>query len=315
MVRRNKNGPGCRPSIVILPAVLLVIVMAVPLSAQVANEVCAGCHDEVTESFANTPHGVYFSNRPALISHACEKCHGSGVQHANEGDPELIINPANHDQFGGNELCLECHDGHQFDEWAFSSHNTAGITCSDCHRVHGDYSQSVKKTTPELCYDCHSDVRAASYMPSHHPIAEGKMGCRDCHGIHGESAHLTMNRSGRELCFSCHAEIEGPFVFEHAPVNEDCMICHTSHGSVADNLLKNTEPALCLNCHPMHFHSLQTGVDGAFVVPLATERNGVSTPDGWKRGMLTKCTQCHTEIHGSDLPSQAIPTSGNALTR
>ena len=93
------------------------------------------------------------------------------------------------------------------------------------------------------------------------------------------------------------------------------MICHNPHGAVADNLLKQAEPALCLGCHPMHFHATVVSVDGAYSVPQAPERASTSTTDGWKQGMLTKCTQCHAEIHGSDLPSQAISTGGNALTR
>lgn len=173
----------------------------------------------------------------------------------------------------------------------------------------------MKKATPDLCYDCHSEVRAASYMPSHHPVAEGKMTCQDCHNPHGGTVSFAMDDSPRELCFTCHAEKEGPFVYEHAPVNEDCMLCHTPHGSVADNLLVQAEPTLCLNCHGMHFHAAVESVDGAFSVPQAPERAGVAPSDGWKRGMLTKCTQCHSEIHGSDLPSQSISNGGNALTR
>ena len=104
-------------------------------------------------------------------------------------------------------------------------------------------------------------------------------------------------------------------MYEHAPVNEDCMGCHTPHGSVADNLLIQAEPGLCLNCHAMHFHATVEGVEGEFTPPLAPDRTSISTSDAWKRGMLTKCTQCHTEIHGTDMPSQSISTGGTALTR
>ena len=37
--------------------------------------------------------------------------------------------------------------------------------------------------------------------------------------------------------------------------------------------------------------------------------------DGFKRSMLTKCTQCHARVHGSDLPSQTVPGGGRGLTR
>jgi hypothetical protein len=57
------------------------------------------------------------------------------------------------------------------------------------------------------------------------------------------------------------------------------------------------------------------GVDGKFIPQQAPERASYSTRDAWKQGMLTKCTQCHTEIHGSDMPSQSISGGGSALTR
>jgi len=259
---------------------------------------------------------------------SCESCHGSAVEHVEDGDADKILNPAKMDQFSGPSLCLSCHRDEHFDEWTFSAHATADVGCTDCHKVHtahnsgeteltgmGGPISGQSQSTSELCYKCHADVRAALSMPSRHPIGEGNLECTDCHGVHGGGGKLTLDNTRRELCFSCHPKIEGPFMYEHAPVNEDCGLCHTPHGSVADNLLKQNEPSLCMNCHAMHFHVTAEGVDGAFIVPEARERDGISTPDAWKRGFLTKCTQCHTEIHGSDSPSQTISTGGNALTR
>ncbi|RME31556.1 MAG: DmsE family decaheme c-type cytochrome [Candidatus Zixiibacteriota bacterium] len=303
--------------ITILIATMLLLGGVSPGRAQgVTDDVCSGCHDDIATAFANTAHGAYLADRPDLADHKCEACHGSGVAHAEEGNPSKILNPAKMDQFSGKPLCLNCHRDEHLDDWLASPHAQADVNCTACHSVHEAYTGAVTRTqTPDLCYGCHPEVRAASYMPSHHPVAEGKMDCQDCHNVHGGGATLTADQTKRELCFSCHPEKEGPFIFEHAPVNEDCMICHAPHGSVADKLLKQTEPALCLNCHPMHFHASIEGVDGDFTVPLDPERNGTSTPDGWKVGFLTKCTQCHTEIHGSDLPSQAISAQGKALTR
>ncbi len=282
----------------------------------VGNESCAMCHDEISEAFSETIHGVGFSMDDSKDGVTCESCHGPGSVHAEEMDPESIFNPADASQFdGGNEYCTGCHNSSSFDDWAFSSHHNADINCSECHKVHTEPGEKMTRATPDLCYDCHSDIRAAFYMPSRHPVREGKMDCRDCHGIHGGEAEFTQDYTTRELCFSCHPEKEGPFVYEHAPVSEDCMSCHTPHGAVANNLLVQQEPVLCLNCHPMHFHATVEGVEGTFVPPQAPERTSVSTHDAWKKGMLTKCTQCHTEVHGSDLPSQAISTGGNALTR
>lgn len=317
----RKSNRRSTPGLVVAGLLLVTAVAVVGLAVtsvragDVDNETCLSCHDDIGENYNLTAHGTYFTSRPALSEYGCESCHGSGVEHMNDPTPENILNPANTSQFGSSILCTQCHDGEQFSEWQFSHHNTADLNCASCHTVHAAAGQSLKKTTPDLCYDCHSDVRAASFMPSHHPIREGKIECQDCHAVHGGQSALTMDRSPRELCFSCHADVEGPWVYEHAPVTEDCMICHTPHGSVADKLLIVNEPALCLNCHAMHFHTISESVPGDFTTPQAPERAGTSTIEGFKYGMLTKCTQCHSEIHGSDLPSQAGSNGGTALTR
>ena len=36
---------------------------------------------------------------------------------------------------------------------------------------------------------------------------------------------------------------------------------------------------------------------------------------GYRRAYTTKCTQCHTKVHGSDSPSQTVPALGRGLTR
>jgi hypothetical protein len=36
---------------------------------------------------------------------------------------------------------------------------------------------------------------------------------------------------------------------------------------------------------------------------------------GYRRAYTTKCTQCHTKVHGSDSPSQTVPSLGRGLTR
>ncbi|UCD63912.1 MAG: DmsE family decaheme c-type cytochrome [Candidatus Zixiibacteriota bacterium] len=316
MSRFKRGSPGKIVSIALAAtlAIGLVLLSVSPALAEVTNDVCAGCHGDVVEAFSMTPHGICLSKTVGAET-SCEACHGDAVGHIEEGDPAGIINPAGQDQFGGQALCLNCHRTGGFDEWPFSAHLAGDVGCADCHSVHVGYEEAPKCTQPDICYGCHADVRAAAYMPSHHPVREGKLVCDDCHNPHGGAARLTAEATGRELCFSCHGEMEGPFIYEHAPVNEDCLICHDPHGAVADNLLKQTEPALCLSCHPMHFHATVVSVDGDFSTPQAPQRAGSSTPDSWKEGMLTKCTQCHTEIHGSDLPSQAISSGGNALTR
>lgn len=316
MSGKSRGSPGIvRGKLTVATVVACVLLLTLPAAGSVDDLMCADCHDELSVEFKNTPHGIYFSEDSRRANGNCQACHGDGTAHVDDPMPENIYNPAREMATSGENTCLSCHRSGQFGDWEFSQHAGGDVGCSSCHSVHGGFEKSRSAGVPELCYTCHSDVRAAAYMPSHHPIAEGKVSCLDCHNPHGGEAMFTVTGTTRELCLSCHADKEGPFVYEHAPVNEDCQICHTAHGSVADNLLKVSEPTLCLSCHSMHFHATVIGVDGEFDSQQAPERAGVSTPDAWQQGFLTKCTQCHTEVHGSDLPAQSISGGGSALTR
>jgi len=150
------------------------------------------------------------------------------------------------------------------------------------------------------------------------------MTCSSCHDVHGgEFRNIADGETARDACLACHTQHAGPFIFEHSPVMEDCGICHDVHGTVANNLLRQNEPFLCLQCHQPHFHSILAGSEGAYGTPPAVSdvddrylgMTGVSHVDGMKSVMLTKCTQCHQSIHGSDLPSQSITGQGRALNR
>jgi DmsE family decaheme c-type cytochrome len=102
---------------------------------------------------------------------------------------------------------------------------------------------------------------------------------------------LTRN-TVNETCYDCHAEKRGPFLWEHAPVREDCTNCHTPHGSNYENLLTARQPWMCQQCHAANFHP--SGIYSGTGIP----------PDGADQRMLGKqCLNCHSQIHGSNHPS------------
>ena len=282
-----------------------------PDAVEVGDELCSACHDEVGEQFQKNIH----ARLSVGDENTCEACHGPGSAHSEEGDPTLIYNPPKDYTATGMNLCTNCHKGVAFTSWHGSTHYETAEGCSDCHKIHSKAKHLLVKQEPQLCFDCHTDKRAQARMPSHHPVMEGLVSCLDCHSVHSGDVKYMVGDDSRELCISCHTSMQGPFIFEHEPVNEDCGICHDPHGTVADKMLLQNEPFLCLSCHPMHFHVTLVGYEGEFEAPMHPERKGISTRDGMKSAMLTKCTQCHSEIHGSDLPSQSISGNGRALTR
>ena len=238
----------------------------------------------------------------------CEACHGPigahGRQVMAQGEPrEPMI------AFGGrgnaalgvpNALCLECHRNYGRARWAGSAHEEAGLACASCHRIHAA-EDPVRMASAQnaVCAACHRNVAADALKRSAHPIRESRLICRDCHDPHGGiGAALTLRPSINESCFACHAEKRGPFLWEHAPVAEDCSICHLPHGSNQPALLVRRPPQLCQGCHSSVGHRS---------LPQLAEFLPPSPASAFLVGKA--CLNCHAEVHGSNHPS------GNWLRR
>jgi DmsE family decaheme c-type cytochrome len=297
----------------------------------IGQTACLECHEDAAKQMANGVHARLAGFEYLGGTQGCEACHGGGSLHVDAGGDGKIL------KFGellpeeSAAICAKCHTSGKLMDWTHSEHALADVGCIDCHTIHGGGKYALKQQEPELCYSCHQEQRAKANFPSHHPIKEGKMGCSSCHNPHGK---LQTEELARDLCLGCHARYQGPFVFEHAPVQEDCSICHDPHGSVANNLLKQNEPFLCLQCHESHFHTTRIGgtLPTGNVAWSATDRDGnVNTmpasgtslagqpadivvpitnqfgATGWQMAFGTKCTVCHSMVHGSDLPSQTAP--------
>lgn len=278
-----------------------------PSSSYIGDETCLDCHEDQALG-AEQIHGRIRSFEVQGRVVGCEGCHGPGSQHAEELEPELILRFAPGGI--GDDACMSCHRTKGLPQWPASAHAMENVGCSDCHAVH---SPSKPMDT---CRTCHGEVLAEFELPSHHPLKEGKMDCASCHDVHNaQEAQLKTAQRLNDLCFECHQSVEGPFIFEHEPVQEDCRSCHLPHGAVADNLLTANEPTLCLQCHEPHFHSGYRGSEDDEVEIGGTERGNPFGARGMNIAFTTSCTQCHSQVHGSDLPSQTVPGRGRGLTQ
>ena len=275
------------------------------------DSTCLSCHEDQMLA-ADQPHARIerFEVRGHVVG--CEGCHGPGADHVEELDPELIgtFAPGG----WGDRACLSCHQAKGLGQWHASTHAAENVGCVDCHTVHSTDVGETRTVAYDACRGCHGEVFAELQLPSHHPVREAKMDCASCHDPHAASermlrAVLRVN----DLCTDCHQEKEGPFLFEHEPVQEDCRTCHVPHGSVADNLLVANEPALCLQCHEPHFHSGYRASESHAVDVGGFERENPWGVEGMNLAFTTNCSQCHSQVHGSDLPSQTVPGQGRGL--
>lgn len=217
-------------------------------------------------------------------------------------------------------ICLACHEKDEKENlFHRSRHAGAGVTCYDCHDPHllkegegvakpsgalesyfslpqrpaeRDWlnNRLLRQNQPQLCYSCHREIEAEFRLPVRHRVNEGLVKCTDCHNPHGRYDARELNGNGTEqVCYSCHVEKRGPFVYEHASVRvEGCNACHTPHGSINVHLLKRREERqLCLECH---------------VAPQA-----INVPHPKPNFRIdAECTRCHIEIHGSNYQPQFL---------
>jgi DmsE family decaheme c-type cytochrome len=190
--------------------------------------------------------------------------------------------------------CLACHEETKnLAFWNMSRHKSEDVACNDCHTVHGHGEKYLKAEQTTLCFECHKDIRAQSNRQSHHPLKEGKIACSSCHNPHGEfGTKMVKADSVNELCYKCHAEKRGPFMFEHPPVEENCLNCHTAHGSNHSKLLTTRTPQLCQSCHEWTRHP---------TTPY-TQFDSFKGAVPSNRMLARSCLNCHTTIHGSNGP-------------
>jgi DmsE family decaheme c-type cytochrome len=262
----------------------------------VGAETCTACHDTVEAGLAPTAHGsgAFLEMAP----HGCETCHGPGSLHVDDPEnPETQPRVERLTTDEQNAMCRSCHDGGAQFFWESSEHARRDLSCITCHSVHApqsDEGQLKLASEAAQCASCHQDVRAETWKNSHHPIREGELSCADCHNPHGSAAEKMVKAdSVNDLCYSCHAEKRGPFLWEHAPVRESCMTCHTPHGSNHAKLQRMANPYLCQQCHANTRHP-------------GTLYDARNTPEGTSpsnRLVERGCVNCHSAVHGSNHPS------------
>ncbi|WP_051669440.1 DmsE family decaheme c-type cytochrome [Bryobacter aggregatus] len=269
--------------------------------------VCQACHPDISAGFFRNAHFKSQSDAKLKFEQkGCESCHGPGKAHAEaRGDKAKIVAFSTLAPKAVLDQCLSCH-AQQLGRANLrrSSHTTADIVCNRCHSIHKAATPKLLLAKPqtELCYSCHSNVRAQFSMPVKHRLNEGFMQCSDCHNPHGAdtptwkmAARPRMVAQGlqnEEPCLKCHTDKRGPFVFEHAVLRVDgCSSCHLPHGSMNARLLKRPQVfPMCLECHN-GAGSFGRQADGIQLTPAT---HSLTDPK------YQNCTACHTRIHGSN---------------
>jgi len=292
----------------------------------VGSETCKACHEDQFSSFSKTKHAELAHAGWKAEKQGCESCHGPGKAHVDGGgDKTKIRTFVGETPKQKSEACLTCHAGKEdHNNYRRGEHWRNDVACVDCHSPHltakdaerlvgpavgrrdaassliplspfGERSSRVEpekmlvRNDPQLCLTCHNEMKAQFTQPFHHRVLEGAMKCSDCHNPHGgfEQKQARLAVGVDAACIKCHADKQGPFVYEHAPAKvEGCTSCHSPHGSANSKLLARSNVSqLCIECHS----NLQ-----ATGTPNTPSFHNLTT------ARFQNCTTCHAKIHGSN---------------
>jgi len=274
----------------------------------VGSNACKTCHADVWLNFYKNAHykSIAAGNQPPERT-GCESCHGPAKGHVEARGGRTTIPRAFSLMNTARALdtCLTCHSKDlSRSEIRRSSHTQASVVCNNCHSIHKAQTPKLllARKQNDLCYSCHTGVRAQFSMPFKHRVNEGFMSCTDCHNPHGaQSASWRMGRrprmvqasaDGEQPCLRCHTDKRGPFAFEHPAVRVDgCETCHSPHGSMNPRLLRRPVVfTVCLECHNGASNFGRQG-DG---IARQTASHNMADPK------YQNCTTCHVRIHGSN---------------
>src|SRR5260370_6883048 len=112
----------------------------------------------------------------------------------------------------------------------------------------------IKEKQPQLCYGCHLETKQQFNRAFHHRVNEGMVQCSDCHNPHGGflTRQLRATASQDLVCYKCHSDKAGPFVYEHETAKiEGGLPGPTPHASTTATLLHPAHPThSLLSSHP-----------------------------------------------------------------
>lgn len=240
----------------------------------------------------------------------------------------------------GEEICKECHED-IFNYYSLTPHKGAN-GCENCHGPGQGHVENGGDTTlifafkgitgqesAGVCLKCHSKQRDKfDYLRSDHGLSG--VSCNKCHQPHLPKPQKNLLQSPeKELCYSCHKEMEAQFALPRRHKVESgfikCSDCHNVHAKMGQALVSRWDrETLCGRCHkdktgPFIYEHKSSLVEGCLICHTphgSVNRHLLLYQDdrllclschplipGFHNNVNfagRRCTDCHAAIHGSN---------------
>jgi predicted CXXCH cytochrome family protein len=212
----------------------------------------------------------------------CERCHGSGSEHAEHPSRGNILNPARMDYVQANDTCIQCHsqgrpltspiEGKYYD-WPVGFRSGLHLK---------DFWQLEEHTLGAQSFTHFADGTAHKNRMQGNDFVQSVMyrrgiTCFSCHDVHGTDNYAQLRKPAEKLCLDCHGplSLNGP---RTATLEE-----HTHHKA-------GSPGSQCVACHMPKIATTIADVKVrahtfAFITPAMTDKYKIPNP----------CTSCHTD--------------------
>lgn len=147
----------------------------------------------------------------------CSQCH----------DPHHVVKKPHFLRETPEQLCQSCHKDYanKKTNHSWNSHSKKGGKCTDCHASHTNSPKILIKALPQLCEDCHKELKFTHKSTEDIAILDkakdvhlenGKINCQTCHQTHinwKESHFIKDSKIVLPFCASCHGD-KSPRLFK-----------------------------------------------------------------------------------------------------
>lgn len=156
---------------------------------------CLTCHGgETMTIMAETVHGNLENPHSPYSQQGCESCHGAGSVHVSRsgggaGRPILLSFKGTQNVPEQNAACQNCHaetlGALEGFDWADSLHETADLSCQDCHQSHST-ERPMQDQAQQLanCSGCHRRQIDDHPRFENAGIVFDSLSCGTCHAVH-----------------------------------------------------------------------------------------------------------------------------------
>ena len=275
---------------------------AAPQAGYVGSDTCLACHTDKGDSLKGTAHAKPKNPRTPAATHGLRELPrsraGARGRRSEGAHPEVRPDDARRDQ-------PDVPDLPQPRQPRGLGRQRARTPQSVVHhlpqRAQPEVAQNGSSSRPRRPSSVRPVIACRWPRPSARSrtcrCARARWRATSCHNPHGSISNvkaLKVGSSVAELCTSCHTEMRGPMLWEHAPVRENCATCHDPHGSSNDRMLVVRMPMLCQRCHVATRH------------PATIYDNDAITTNKSNRMFGRSCVNCHSNVHGSNHPSGPV---------